>query len=1089
MEQLLETLPPAVKIFVKERKPTTSQEAALLADDYVTAHKESRLTISSKRESVVCHKCKKAGHYARECPGEAKSDANTEPDKESTVKVDSKPRLRRDIAKHLTCYHCHKKGHIAMECPDKVLLCQQTAKLQKVALTKQLERAGKVGEHDVTKIVLDTGCSRTLVRRDLVSQEKFIEGAVVPIRCAHGDTVVYPLALVDITLGGCSLQVEAAVSETLPLDALLGTDVPVLKQLIDEATAETVEEGFLVTTRAQSKRRAQEEQLQQEKEKKSGTTPSSLDSESTDKFESWIQDLDDDLFEGGRVKRLLTRGQKRKIRQACWEDKTQTSDASAMDATDIPEPDNKGSEDHIPKHALDISADELRTLQATDTTLDAIREAAGGNRSSVGVGFFKKDRLLYRKWTPPGRSGQDMEVEQLVLPQQCRGTILTLAHSIPLSGHLGKDKTSRRVLQRFYWPTLYKDVATYCKSCPSCQKSARTRKQRVPMVPLPIISEPFSRIAMDIVGPLPRSRSGMRYILVICDYATRYPEAIPLKSFDADHVAEALLTFFSRVGIPSEILTDQGSNFTSQLLMEIYRLLHVHPIRTTPYHPQTDGLVERFNQTLKSMLKKTAVEEGKDWDRLIPYLLFAYREVPQSSTGFSPFEFVFGRPVRGPMDVLKETWEADKKSSESIDSYVLSVREKLDKMAELVEENLKEAQQMQKQWYDQNARQRKFQAGDQVLVLLPSSTSKLLAQWQGPYEVVRQVNKVNYCIRMHDKRKKLKTFHINLLKEWNVPVQSVNLMEEQEIHDEGEIPVWEADTRSTVQQVKFGSQLQPKEKEELQKLLQRYSDIFCDKPGLTTQMEHRIKITAQQTIRLPPYRVPHAYRDAVKSELEEMLANNIIEESKSEWSSPMVIVGKRDGTIRICVDYRKLNVISETDAYPMPRIDELIDKVGGSCYISTLDLTRGYWQIPVAKEDRVKTAFSTPYGLFQFHVMPFGLQGAPATFQRLIDRIIQGVDFAAAYLDDLIVFSSTFDEHLAHLQTVFERLRKAGLTLKAKKCELGAAQCEYQGHVVGNGVVRPQESKIVAIENFARPETKKEVRTFLGLNWLLQEIY
>ena len=128
----------------------------------------------------------------------------------------------------------------------------------------------------------------------------------------------------------------------------------------------------------------------------------------------------------------------------------------------------------------------------------------------------------------------------------------------------------------------------------------------------------------------------------------------------------------------------------------------------------------------------------------------------------------------------------------------------------------------------------------------------------------------------------------------------------------------------------------------------------------------------------------------------------------------MVIVGKRDGTIRICVDYRKLNAISETDAYPMPRIDELIDKVGGLCYISTLDLTCGYWQIPVAQEDRVKTAFSTPYGLFQFHVMPFGLQGAPATFQRLIDRIIQGADFAAAYLDNLIVFSSTFDEHLAH---------------------------------------------------------------------------
>ena len=263
--------------------------------------------------------------------------------------------------------------------------------------------------------------------------------------------------------------------------------------------------GFFVTTRAQSKRRAQEEQFQQEKEKMSGVTPSSLDSEPSDKFESWIKDLDSDLFEGGRVKRILTRGQKRKNRQARWEDKIQTSDAPTTDAAgNVSKSDDDESEDYLPKHALDISADELKTLQATDTTLDAIREAAEGNCSSAGVGFFKRDGLLYRKWTPPGRSGQQMEVEQLVLPQQCRGTILTLVHSIPLSGHLGKDKTARRILQQFYWPTLYKDVAIYCKSCPSCQKSAHTRKQRVPIVPLPIISEPFSRIAMDIVGPLPK---------------------------------------------------------------------------------------------------------------------------------------------------------------------------------------------------------------------------------------------------------------------------------------------------------------------------------------------------------------------------------------------------------------------------------------------------------------------------------------------------------------------------------------------------------------------------------------------------------
>ena len=153
-------------------------------------------------------------------------------------------------------------------------------------------------------------------------------------------------------------------------------------------------------------------------------------------------------------------------------------------------------------------------------------------------------------------------------------------------------------------------------------------------------------------------------------------------------------------------------------------------------HPQTDGLVEHFNQTL---LRKAATEEGKDWDKLLPYLLFAYREVPQASTSFSPFELLYGRQVRGPLDVLKESWEADKRSSESVVSYVLSVQEKLAKMSALVGKNLTRAQQNQKKWYDRHARDREDQPGELVLVLLPSLTIKLQAQWQGPYPVLRRI--------------------------------------------------------------------------------------------------------------------------------------------------------------------------------------------------------------------------------------------------------------------------------------------------------------------------------------------------------------
>ena len=209
-----------------------------------------------------------------------------------------------------------------------------------------------------------------------------------------------------------------------------------------------------------------------------------------------------------------------------------------------------------------------------------------------------------------------------------------------MAGHLDKKKTADRILQQFYWPGLFRDVQDHYRTSEQYQKTAARGVRKAPLIPLPIMDEPFKRIAMDIVGSLPRSSSGKRFILGICDYATHYPEATALRTIDANAVAEELLKFFARVRVPEEILTDQGTNFTSQLLIEVYRLLQIKPIRTTPYHLQTDGLVERLNSTLKSMLRKTANKEGKDWDQLLPYLLFAYREVPQASTGFSPFELL-----------------------------------------------------------------------------------------------------------------------------------------------------------------------------------------------------------------------------------------------------------------------------------------------------------------------------------------------------------------------------------------------------------------------------------------------------------------
>ncbi|MGH0180819.1 UNVERIFIED_CONTAM: hypothetical protein FKN15_013733 [Acipenser sinensis] len=176
---------------------------------------------------------------------------------------------------------------------------------------------------------------------------------------------------------------------------------------------------------------------------------------------------------------------------------------------------------------------------------------------------------------------------------------------------------------------------------------------------------------MDIVGPLSKSDCGYVHILVVVDYATRYPEAVPLKSTSALTIAKELVQIIARVGIPREILTDHGTNFMSQCLKELYKLLQIQSIRTSVYHLQSDGLVERFNQTLKQMLRRFVNQEQKHWAKLLPYLMFAVREVPQSSTGFSHFELLYGRKPRGVLDLVKEGWEEQNKDAKNIVKYEL----------------------------------------------------------------------------------------------------------------------------------------------------------------------------------------------------------------------------------------------------------------------------------------------------------------------------------------------------------------------------------------------------------------------------------
>ena len=228
-------------------------------------------------------------------------------------------------------------------------------------------------------------------------------------------------------------------------------------------------------------------------------------------------------------------------------------------------------------------------------------------------------------------------------------------------------------------------------------------------------------------------------------------------------------------------------------------------------------------------------------------------------------------------------------------------------------------------------------------------------------------------------------------------------------------------------------------------------------------------------------------RAEVAKQLRSMQEAGVIQPSSSPWASPVVMVRKRDGTHRFCVDYRELNSVTKADTFPLPRIDDLLDQLGAARYFSTLDLASGYWQIRMHPNSIEKTAFVTPQGLHEFRVMPFGLTNAPGVFQRLMERVLAGLnpedgpDFVVVYIDDVLVFSCTLDDHLEHLCCVIQRIHDAGLKLKPSKCRFIRDEVEYLGHLITPQGLKTNSRLTAAITELPQPRNLPEVRRFLGL--------
>jgi hypothetical protein len=282
----------------------------------------------------------------------------------------------------------------------------------------------------------------------------------------------------------------------------------------------------------------------------------------------------------------------------------------------------------------------------------------------------------------------------------------------------------------------------------------------------------------------------------------------------------------------------------------------------------------------------------------------------------------------------------------------------------------------------------------------------------------------------------------------------------------------------------YDKRLTTVQKHGIQQLAGQYNKIFSKNDndlGYYTKTEFDIQTGDHRPIKCRPYRVPYAQQDTVNKMIDDMLTHRIISKSNSPLASPVVIVKKKDGSNRFCVDYRKLNNITIKDNYPIPLIEETLDTLKGAKFFTSLDLASGYWQIGLGNLAKQKTAFISQKGLFQFEVLPFGLSNAVSAFQRTMEVVLEGVPNVKVYLDDILIFSENFEDHLHHIKTVFQKLLEANLKIKPSKCSFAKRETKLLGFDITSEGIKPCREKLQAMINYPVPKNQKQVKRFLGM--------
>jgi hypothetical protein len=697
--------------------------------------------------------------------------------------------------------------------------------------------------------------------------------------------------------------------------------------------------------------------------------------------------------------------------------------------------------------------------------------------------FCLKNEILYMK-APSWKL--DTHDTLLVLPESRQIEVIRSAHDSLTGAHLGGRKVYDRIAKVFVAPRLRQKVTKYIKSCKICQLVADKRlSDRVPLQPIPVVGEPFSDLVTDVIGKLPRTASGIEYVLTIVCHSTRWVSAVPLRNLKVTTIADALIKFQLTHGFAKRIRFDKFASLTSGMMKELQRTLGIEVVYANVLHHETIGLVERANRTLEKMIKSFVQTHEKQWDKLLDYFCFAINDTENATTHYAPSYLVYGRRWRGLLEIMRDAWTTGEMNAPDTEIpvylYIERLKQRLKIAAEEVQQFAAIEQARYKHQFDKSSTERELMEGDLVLIFQPTSTHKILNKLDGPYVVTKKLNKWNYEVNLGHRKA---TFHINSLRKFIEREESVGLIiTPQDADDQFEL---NQETSDNKDKVKLGSQLTLAQRLDVEKLIEQFGDVFSSKLGCTDLTQHVIKVTDETPITRPAYKVPRAIEEQLDEEIGRLLEQGVIEPASTAWTTGVVPVIKNEGgetAIRVTCDFRALNSRTVGDAYPMQNPAEILSSAAGAKWMSKIDIRKAFFQIPMAEGSEQYTGFRTNTGLYVYKRMAMGLKNSPKTMQRLMDAILRGCHkFAHCHVDDIVIHTaSQWTEHLSHLKEVLFRLRNAGLTVNVGKCEIAMPELVVLGHKIKEGTIGVDDSKVEAIKRLASPTTKREVRQILGL--------